>query len=42
MSPSDLIKLCDAESLNAIRSHLEGETNEAGCRLLYRGLYPGE
>jgi hypothetical protein len=42
LSPSDLIELCKTESLNAIRSYLEGVTNEAGYKLLYRGLYPGE
>ena len=42
MSPSDLIKLSEADSLNAIKSYLDGVTNEAGRKLLYRGLYPGE
>jgi len=42
ISPSDLIKLCKEDSLTAIRSYLEGVTNEAGHKLLYRGLYPGE
>ena len=42
MSPSDLIKLSEADSINAIRNYLEGVTNEAGRKLLYRGLYPGE
>lgn len=42
MSPSDLIKLCKEDSLNTIRNYLEGVTNEAGHKLLYRGLYPGE
>ena len=42
MSPGDLIKLSEEDSLNAIRSYLEGVTNEAGRKLLYRGLYPGE
>ena len=42
MSPSDLIKLSEEDSINAIRSYLEGVTNEAGRKLLYRGLYPGE
>ena len=42
MSPSDLIKLSEEDSLNAIRSYLEGVTNAAGRKLLYRGLYPGE
>lgn len=42
MSPSDLIKLCETDSLNAIKRYLEGVTNEAGRKVLYRGLYPGE
>lgn len=42
MAPSDLIELCKADSANAIKSYLEGVTNEAGRKLLYRGLYPGE
>lgn len=42
IAPSDLIELCKADSLNAIKSYLEGVTNEAGRKLLYRGVYPGE
>lgn len=42
LAPSDLIELCKADSLNAIKSYLEGVTNEAGRKLLYRGVYPGE
>ena len=42
IAPSDLIELCKEDSLNAIRSYLEGVTNEAGRKLLYRGIYPGE
>lgn len=42
LAPSDLIELCKADVLNAIRSYLEGVTNAAGRKLLYRGLYPGE
>lgn len=42
LSPSDLIELCKADSLKAIRSYLDGVKNEAGHKLLYRGLYPGE
>lgn len=42
LNPKDLIELCKADSLNAIRSYLDGVTNEAGRKLLYRGLYPGE
>lgn len=42
IAPSDLIKLSEADALSAIRSYLDGVTNAAGRRLLYRGLYPGE
>lgn len=42
MAPSDLIELCKVDSLNAIRSYLDGVTNAAGRKLLYRGIYPGE
>ena len=42
ISPSDLIKLSETDSIKAIRSYLDGVTNEAGRKLLYRGLYPGE
>jgi hypothetical protein len=42
LAPSDLIELCKADSLYAIQSYLEGVTNEAGRKLLYRGIYPGE
>ena len=42
MSPSDLIALCEKDSITMIKSYLEGVTNEAGHKLLYRGLYPGE
>lgn len=42
LAPSDLIELCKTDVLNAIRSYLDCVTNEAGHKLLYRGLYPGE
>jgi hypothetical protein len=42
MAPSDLVELCKAEVLIVIRSYLDGVTNEAGRKLLYRGIYPGE
>lgn len=42
MNPSDLIKLCEKDIADNIRFYLEGVTNEAGRKLLYRGLYPGE
>lgn len=42
LEPSDLITLCKTDVLNAIRSYLDGVTNSAGRKLLYRGVYPGE
>lgn len=42
MAPSDFIELCKKDFLNAIRSYLDGVTNMAGHKLLYRGVYPGE
>ena len=42
LASSDLIKLCKTEVINAIRNYLDGVTNEAGHKLLYRGVYPGE
>ena len=42
LEPSDLITLCKTDALNAIRSYLDGVTNSAGHKLLYRGVYPGE
>lgn len=42
MSSTDLVTMCKTEVQNAIKSYLDGVTNEAGHKLLYRGLYPGE
>lgn len=42
LAPSDLIELCKADITHAIKSFLDGVTNEAGHKLLYRGVYPGE
>ena len=42
MSSTDLVTMCKAEVQNTIKSYLDGVTNEAGHKLLYRGLYPGE
>lgn len=42
MASTDLVEMCKTEVLTAIRSYLDGTTNEAGHKLLYRGLYPGE
>jgi hypothetical protein len=42
MAPTDLVEMCKTEVLTAIRNYLDGVKNEAGHKLLYRGLYPGE
>ena len=42
INPSDFIKLSEEDAITAIRNYLDGVTNEAGRKLLYRGLYPGE
>lgn len=42
MAPTDLVEMCKTDVVNAIRSYLDGVTNKAGHKLLYRGLYPGE
>ena len=42
MASTDLVTLCKTEVQNAIKNYLDGVTNEAGHKLLYRGLYPGE
>jgi hypothetical protein len=42
MMPTDLVEMCKTEVLTAIRNYLDGVANEAGHKLLYRGLYPGE
>ncbi len=42
IAASDFLKLSEADILNTIRCYLDGVTNEAGRKLLYRGLYPGE
>lgn len=42
MAPSDFVQLSEKDALTAIRGYLEGVTNEAGRKLLYRGLYTGE
>lgn len=42
LSPENLIELCKEDILTNVRNYLEGVTNEAGRKLLYRGVYPGE
>ena len=42
MASTDLVTMCKTEVQNAIKNYLDGVTNEAGHKLLYRGLYPGE
>ena len=42
MAPTDLATMCKTELQNAVKNYLEGVKNEAGHKLLYRGLYPGE
>ena len=42
MSSTDLVTMCKTEVQSAIKNYLDGVTNEAGHKLLYRGLYPGE
>lgn len=42
IAASDFLKLSEADIINTIRGYLDGVKNEAGHKLLYRGLYPGE
>lgn len=42
MPISDLLKSLDEDVDNTINMFLYGVMNEAGRKLLYRGLYPGE
>lgn len=42
MGSADLYKLCGKEAEDAIKTYLDAVMNEAGRKLLYRGLYPGE
>jgi hypothetical protein len=42
MSASTLYQLCRHETSNAIQRHLASVVNQAGQKVLYRGLYPGE
>lgn len=42
MSASSLYNLCRNEAVRDIKRYLAGVTNEAGHKVLYRGLYKGE
>lgn len=42
MAARDLIEECKTEVSTAIKNYLDGVKNEAGHKLLYRGLYKGE
>ena len=42
LSAKDLVESVKAESETAIKQYLQGVMNEAGRKLLYRGLYPDE
>ena len=42
MSAATLYQLCRTETNKAINFYLASVVNEAGRRVLYRGLYPGE
>lgn len=42
MSASERMEALKVQEENTINKYLQGVTNEAGRKLLYRGLYPGE
>lgn len=42
MSASNLYQLCKQEMASTIHRHLASVMNQAGRKVLYRGLYPGE
>lgn len=42
MSASSLYQLCRQETSKAIQRYLAHVVNQAGQKVLYRGLYPGE
>lgn len=42
LSAKDLMDTVNAEGSAAIKRYLQGVTNEAGRKLLYRGIYPNE
>lgn len=42
MSASNLYQLCKQETSRTIQRYLANVVNQAGHKVLYRGLYPGE
>lgn len=42
LSASDAIELAEKSISNTINQYLNGEVNQSGRKLLYRGLYPDE
>ena len=42
MSASSLYQLCKQETSRAVKRYLAQVVNQAGHKVLYRGLYPGE
>lgn len=42
MSASNLFNICKSETKNAVIRYLSNVVNEAGRKVLFRGLYPGE
>lgn len=42
MSASQLYQLCRRETSSAVQKYLTYVVNQAGQKVLYRGLYPGE
>ena len=42
LSAKDMIESVKTESESAIKMYLQGVTNQAGRKLLYRGVYPDE
>lgn len=42
LSASERMQALKIQEENTIKKYLQGVTNEAGRKLLYRGLYPGE
>lgn len=42
LSASDVLNRLKEQESETIRRYLQGVTNSAGRKLLYRGLYPGE
>lgn len=42
MDSNNVFAMCDQKIKSNIETYLQGVMNEAGRKLLYRGLYPGE